>query len=50
MGGDAAALVDNPLVVPTDEFLAHAARSSARSTTAEEEKFDKRFAEIIGTG
>ena len=32
LGGDAAALVDNPLVVPTDEFLADAARSSGRST------------------
>ena len=35
---------------PTDEFLADAARSSGRSTPAEEEKFDKRFAEITRLG
>ena len=50
MGGEAAELVDNPLVNPTDEFLADAQRSSARSSPDEEEKFDKRFAEITGSG
>jgi spermidine/putrescine transport system substrate-binding protein len=49
MGGDAAALVDNPLVVPTDEFLATLSIFGPLGP-AEEEKFDNRFAEITGTG
>jgi spermidine/putrescine transport system substrate-binding protein len=49
MGGDAAALVDNPLVVPTDEFLAQLAIFGTLDETTEEE-FDERFSEIIGTG
>lgn len=49
MGGDAAALVDNPLVNPTDEFLATLAIFGPLSP-ADEEKFDKRFAEITGSG
>ncbi|MET1002617.1 MAG: spermidine/putrescine ABC transporter substrate-binding protein [Acidimicrobiia bacterium] len=49
MGGDAAALVDNPLVVPTDEFLASVSIFGTLDETAEEE-FDQRFSEILGTG
>jgi spermidine/putrescine transport system substrate-binding protein len=49
MGGKAAALVDNPLVNPTDEFLLTLALFGPLGP-AEEEKFDKRFAEITGTG
>jgi spermidine/putrescine transport system substrate-binding protein len=49
MGGDAAKLVDNPLVNPTDEFLTQLSIFGPLSEP-EEEKFDKRFAEITGTG
>ena len=49
MGGDAAALVDNPLVVPTDEFLASVSIFGTLDEAAEEE-FDQRFSEILGTG
>ncbi|MGZ4688562.1 MAG: ABC transporter substrate-binding protein [Acidimicrobiia bacterium] len=49
MGGKAAALVNNPLVVPTDEFLAQQAIFGPLSST-EEVKFDKRFSEIQGSG
>jgi spermidine/putrescine transport system substrate-binding protein len=49
LGGDAAALVENPLVVPTDEFLATLNIFGPLSTD-EEVKFDERFAEITGTG
>ena len=49
LGGDAAALVDNPLVVPTDEFLSTVSLFGPLGP-ADEEKFDKRFAEITGSG
>ncbi|MBK5289071.1 MAG: spermidine/putrescine ABC transporter substrate-binding protein [Acidimicrobiia bacterium] len=49
LGGDAAKLVDNPLVVPTDEFLAQLSIFGVLDETAEE-KFDKRFAEVTGAG
>jgi spermidine/putrescine transport system substrate-binding protein len=49
MGGEAAKLVDNPLVNPTDEFLNQLSIFGPLSE-AEEVKFDKRFSEITGTG
>jgi spermidine/putrescine transport system substrate-binding protein len=49
LGGDAAKLVDNPLVVPTEEFLDTLAIFGPLGPD-EEEKFDERFAEITGTG
>ncbi len=49
LGGDAAALVDNPLVVPTDEFLARLSIFGVLDDKAEE-KFDQRFAEVTGAG
>jgi spermidine/putrescine transport system substrate-binding protein len=49
MGGDAAKLVENPLVVPTPEFLAQL-NVFGTLDAAEEEKFDKRFSEILGAG
>jgi spermidine/putrescine transport system substrate-binding protein len=49
LGGDAAALVENPLVVPTEEFLAQQAIFGPLGPE-EEEQFDNRFAEITGTG
>jgi spermidine/putrescine transport system substrate-binding protein len=49
MGKDAAALVDNPLVNPTDEFLETLAIFGPLGPD-DEEKFDKRFAEITGSG
>jgi spermidine/putrescine transport system substrate-binding protein len=49
MGGKAAALVNNPLVVPTDEFLATLAIFGPLDS-AEEVKFDKRFSQILGSG
>jgi spermidine/putrescine transport system substrate-binding protein len=49
LGGDAAALVDNPLVVPTDEFLAQLSIFGVLEAE-EEEDFDERFAEILGAG
>lgn len=48
LGGDAAQLVDNPLVNPTDEFLAQLSIFGPLGP-AEEEKFDKRFAQVTGT-
>jgi spermidine/putrescine transport system substrate-binding protein len=49
LGGDAAKLVDNPLVNPTDEFLSQLAIFGPLSP-GDEEKFDKKFAEITGSG
>jgi spermidine/putrescine transport system substrate-binding protein len=49
MGGAAAALVDNPLVVPTEESLA-ALSIFGPLNPEQEELFDARFAEITGTG
>ena len=49
MGGDAAKLVDNPLVVPTDESL-KALAIFGPLDEKEEEKFDQRFSQILGTG
>ena len=49
LGGDAAKLVENPLVVPTDEFLATLSIFGVLDAEAEQ-KFDARFAEITGTG
>jgi spermidine/putrescine transport system substrate-binding protein len=49
LGGKAAKLVDNPLVVPTDEFLSTLSIFGVLDSK-EEEQFDKRFAEITGTG
>jgi spermidine/putrescine transport system substrate-binding protein len=48
MGGDAAALVDDPLVVPTDEFLAGLSIFGPLDAE-EEERFDERFAQVTGT-
>lgn len=48
MGGDAALLVDNPLVVPNDKFLATLSIFGALDDAAEI-KFDERFSEILGT-
>jgi spermidine/putrescine transport system substrate-binding protein len=49
LGGDAAKLVENPLVVPSDEFLAQL-KIFGPLSSSEEEKFNKRFAEITGSG
>jgi spermidine/putrescine transport system substrate-binding protein len=49
MGGDSAALVDNPLVNPTDQYL-EGLNIFGPLGPADEEKFDKRFAEITGSG
>ncbi|MEO6467913.1 MAG: spermidine/putrescine ABC transporter substrate-binding protein [Acidimicrobiia bacterium] len=49
LGGDAAKLVDNPLVVPTDDFLSTLSIFGVLDETAEA-AFDKRFAEVTGTG
>lgn len=49
MGGEAAKLVDNPLVVPTQEFLDNMKIFAALSEKDEEE-FDKRSSEITGAG
>jgi spermidine/putrescine transport system substrate-binding protein len=49
LGGDAAALVDNPLVVPTEESLAQLSIFGVLEAE-EEEQFDKRFSEILGAG
>jgi spermidine/putrescine transport system substrate-binding protein len=49
MGGAAAKLVDDPLVSPTDEFLSTLAIFGPLGAV-EEEKFDKRFSEIEGSG
>ena len=49
MGGSAAKLVQNPLVVPTDASLA-ALHIFGPLDSAQEVKFDKRFSEILGSG
>jgi spermidine/putrescine transport system substrate-binding protein len=49
MGGKSAKLVDNPLVNPTDEYLA-GLNIFGPLGPVDEEKFDKRFAEITGSG
>jgi spermidine/putrescine transport system substrate-binding protein len=49
MGGDAAALVDNPLVVPTEEMLAQLKIFGTLDQEAED-KFVERFSEILGAG
>jgi spermidine/putrescine transport system substrate-binding protein len=49
MGGKAAKLVDNPLVNPTDEYLSTLSIFGPLDPE-EEEEFDKRFAEITGSG
>ncbi len=49
LGGDAAALVENPLVVPSDEFLAGLSIFGSLDRE-EEKKFEERFAEILGNG
>ncbi len=49
LGGDAAALVDNPLVVPDDAFLAQLSIFGGLDPKAEEQ-FDQRFAEVTGAG
>jgi spermidine/putrescine transport system substrate-binding protein len=49
LGGKAAALVNNPLVVPTDEFLAKLAIFGPLNS-AEEVKFGERFSKILGSG
>jgi spermidine/putrescine transport system substrate-binding protein len=47
LGGDAAKLVDNPLVIPTQEFLDNM-KIFASLSEKDEEKFDERSAEIAG--
>jgi len=49
MGGDAAKLVDNPLVIPTDESLAKLSIFGPLDVK-EEQKFNQRFAQITGSG
>jgi hypothetical protein len=49
MGGDTAALVDNPLVVPTDESLKQL-HIFGTLNAKDEEAFDKQFSEILGAG
>ena len=49
IGGKAAELADNPLVVPTEEFLAGLTIFGSLDDE-EEVKFDTRFAEISGSG
>ena len=49
LGGDAAKLVDDPLVNPTDAMLATLSIFGSLNE-AEEIRFDKRFAEIQGAG
>jgi spermidine/putrescine transport system substrate-binding protein len=49
MGGDAAKLVDNPLVVPTAESLKQL-HIFGTLDADQEEKFDKRFSDILGAG
>lgn len=48
MGGDAAKLVDNPLVNPSDEFLSQV-HIFGPLDSAQEVLFDKKFAAITGT-
>ncbi|MFN8016036.1 MAG: spermidine/putrescine ABC transporter substrate-binding protein [Acidimicrobiia bacterium] len=47
LGGDAAALVDNPLVVPNNDMLSNLHIFTGLSEK-DEEQFDKRSAEIVG--
>jgi spermidine/putrescine transport system substrate-binding protein len=49
LGGDAARLVDDPLVNPSEEFLATLAIFGPLGP-AEEQRFDERFAKIQGAG
>ncbi len=49
LGGDAAKLVDNPLVVPTDAFLAQLSIFGVLDAKTEEQ-FDKKFAQVTGAG
>ena len=49
LGGDAAKLVDDPLVNPSAEYLATLAIFGPLSPK-EEERFDARFAKIQGAG
>lgn len=49
LGGDAAKLVDDPLVNPSADFLAKLAIFGPLAPK-EEERFDKRFAQIQGAG
>ncbi len=49
LGGEAAALADNPLVNPADEFLTNVQIFGALER-AEEKKFEERFSEILGNG
>jgi spermidine/putrescine transport system substrate-binding protein len=49
MGGEAAALVNNPLVVPTQDSLSHLIIFGTLDAKTEEQ-FDKRFSEILGAG
>ncbi|MFZ4515310.1 MAG: polyamine ABC transporter substrate-binding protein [Acidimicrobiia bacterium] len=49
MGGDAAKLVDDPLVVPTDEFL-KTVSIFGPIPADQQDLWDKRFSEILGTG
>ena len=47
LGGESAALASNPLVVPDDEILDRLQIFGSLSSD-DEEKFDKRTAEIVG--
>ncbi len=49
LGGEAAALVDNPLVVPTEEILSNLQIFGPLSEE-DEEAFDQRTAEVLGAG
>mgnify|MGYP003339517651 CR=1 FL=1 len=49
LGGDAARLVDDPLVNPSEEFLSTLAIFGPLGP-AEEQRFDERFAKIQGAG
>jgi spermidine/putrescine transport system substrate-binding protein len=49
MGGDAAQLVDNPLVVPTAAFLDEL-HIFGTLDEDQEKKFDERFSDILGAG
>lgn len=49
MGGDAAKLVSNPLVVPTEDFL-KTLNIFGPLEENEEQQFDQRFSQILGSG
>jgi spermidine/putrescine transport system substrate-binding protein len=49
LGGDDAKLVENPLVVPTEEFLTQLSIFGTLDEQSEEE-FDKQFSDILGAG